>query len=91
MRGHADGVRRARPRYVQETDLACPWCAIGKAHLDQALLAFEHADEVSVLWRSFELDPGAPAVRDDTYSSQLAGRQRHWRKSMGCRTGSPPG
>jgi predicted DsbA family dithiol-disulfide isomerase len=56
------------------SDLVCPWCAIGKAHLDQALLAFEHADEVTVLWRSFELDPGAPAVRDGTYSSQLASR-----------------
>ncbi len=56
------------------SDLVCPWCAIGKAHLDRALLAFEHADEVTVLWRSFELDPGAPAVRDGTYSSQLASR-----------------
>ena len=58
------------------SDLVCPWCAIGKAHLDQALLAFEHGDEVTVLWRSFELDPGAPAVRDGSYSSQLAARQQ---------------
>jgi len=56
------------------SDLVCPWCAISKGHLDQALLAFEHGDEVTVLWRSFELDPGAPAVRDGSYSSQLASR-----------------
>ena len=56
------------------SDLVCPWCAIGKSHLDQALLDFEHAEEVTVLWRSFELDPGAPALRDGTYSSQLASR-----------------
>lgn len=41
---------------------------------DQALASFESAREVTVVWRSFELDPGAPAVRDGEYSAQLAGR-----------------
>jgi len=45
------------------SDLVCPWCAIGKANLDQALQQFEHAGDTDVIWRSFELDPGAPAVR----------------------------
>ena len=26
--------------------------------------AFEHRDEVTVMWRSFELDPEAPPVRE---------------------------
>ncbi len=56
------------------SDLVCPWCAIGKAHLRQALASFEHADQVTVVWRSFELDPGAPAVREGEYSSHLARR-----------------
>jgi len=54
------------------SDIVCPWCAIGKAHLDAALAKFEHADQVEIVWRSFELDPGAPAVRDGAYSEILA-------------------
>ena len=54
------------------SDLVCPWCAIGEAHLEQALARFEHADEVEIVWRSFELDPGAPAVRDGAYDALLA-------------------
>lgn len=56
------------------SDVVCPWCAIGKAHLDAALARFEHADEVQVVWRSFELDPGAPPVRADDYATMLAGK-----------------
>lgn len=56
------------------SDIVCPWCAIGKAHLEAALAEFEHADKVDVTWRSFELDPGAPAVRDGDYTAMLAGK-----------------
>ena len=56
------------------SDVVCPWCAIGKAHLAQALAGFEHADEVSVVWRSFELDPGAPTTRAGPYDALLAAR-----------------
>jgi len=54
------------------SDIVCPWCAIGKAHLDAALAEFEHADEVQIVWRSFELDPGAPRVKDGPYAERLA-------------------
>jgi len=30
------------------SDVVCPWCAIGKAHLDLALARFEHAKDVRV-------------------------------------------
>lgn len=43
------------------SDIACPWCYIGKRRFEAALAQFEHRDEVSVIWRSFELDPNAPA------------------------------
>ena len=42
------------------SDIACPWCYVGKRRFEAALAAFEHRDEVRVTWRSFELDPGAP-------------------------------
>lgn len=42
------------------TDIVCPFCTIGKAELDKALASFPHADEVTVVPRSFELHPDAP-------------------------------
>ncbi len=42
------------------SDVVCPWCYIGKRRLEKALAGFEHADDVEVVWHSFQLDPGAP-------------------------------
>jgi predicted DsbA family dithiol-disulfide isomerase len=42
------------------SDIACPWCYVGKRRFEQALSRFEHRDDVDVVWRSFELDPNAP-------------------------------
>jgi predicted DsbA family dithiol-disulfide isomerase len=43
------------------SDVVCPWCYLGKRRFERALESFDHADEVSVVYRSFELDPSAPA------------------------------
>ena len=43
------------------SDVVCPWCYVGKRHFEEALSRFDHADQVEVEWRSFELDPDAPA------------------------------
>ncbi len=56
------------------SDVVCPWCYIGKRRLESALEAFEHRDEVTVLWRSFELDPEAPKAVDGTASERLAAK-----------------
>jgi predicted DsbA family dithiol-disulfide isomerase len=58
------------------SDVVCPWCAIGRAHLREALASFPHADEVELRWRSFELDPTAPAVREGDLVDHLAGKYR---------------
>ncbi len=42
------------------SDIVCPWCYIGKRRLETALSDFEHADEVEIVWRSFQLDPSHP-------------------------------
>jgi predicted DsbA family dithiol-disulfide isomerase len=42
------------------SDVVCPWCYVGKRNLEAALSAFPHADQVTVEWRSFELDPTTP-------------------------------
>jgi predicted DsbA family dithiol-disulfide isomerase len=54
------------------SDIACPWCYIGKRRFEAALAQFEHRDEVNVVWRSFELDPEAPAQRQGSLAEHLA-------------------
>ncbi|MCB8904848.1 MULTISPECIES: DsbA family oxidoreductase [unclassified Streptomyces] len=39
------------------SDIACPWCYIGKARFEKGLEAFAHREDVEVVHRSFELDP----------------------------------
>ncbi|CAL9601564.1 DsbA family oxidoreductase [Streptomyces sp. Tu 3180] len=48
------------------SDIACPWCYVGKARFEKALAAFPHRDGVEVVHRSFELDPGR--AKDDIQS-----------------------
>jgi predicted DsbA family dithiol-disulfide isomerase len=50
------------------SDIACPWCYVGKRRLEQALARFPHRAEVDIVWRAFELDPAAPRVRDPAQS-----------------------
>jgi predicted DsbA family dithiol-disulfide isomerase len=61
------------------SDIACPWCWVGKRRLESALARFEHARDTQVIWRSFELDPSAPPQRTEDYVQRLAdkyGRSR---------------
>jgi predicted DsbA family dithiol-disulfide isomerase len=53
------------------SDVVCPWCYVGKRHFEEALSRFPHRDEVSVEWRSFELDPTSPPVVGMTMSQIL--------------------
>ena len=54
------------------SDVVCPWCYIGKRRFEAAAEQFD--GEVEVVWRSFELDPGAPAVREHTATEHLAAK-----------------
>lgn len=50
------------------SDVVCPFCWIGKRHLEAALETFRAAhpgEEVEVVWRAYELDPAAPRHADD--------------------------
>ena len=40
------------------SDIACPWCYLGKRRLESALA--EYDGDVRVRWRPYQLDPGAP-------------------------------
>jgi len=54
------------------SDVVCPWCYIGKRRLEEALSTFAHADEVTVTYRSFQLDPSTPQHTDQTLDEMLA-------------------
>jgi predicted DsbA family dithiol-disulfide isomerase len=56
------------------SDIACPWCYVGKRRLEQALARFPHRDAVEITWRAFQLDPSAPRVQDAaiSYAQRLA-------------------
>jgi predicted DsbA family dithiol-disulfide isomerase len=54
------------------SDIACPWCYVGKRRFESALAGFEHRDDVNLRWRSFELDPAAPAARERSGAEHLA-------------------
>jgi len=58
------------------SDIACPWCYIGRRRFETALDGFTHRDEVEMIWRSFQLDPSLPDHFDGTeieYLSQSKG------------------
>jgi predicted DsbA family dithiol-disulfide isomerase len=54
------------------SDIACPWCYVGKRRFESAIRQFEHADDVEVVWRSFELDPNAPRSHAESPDEILA-------------------
>lgn len=54
------------------SDVICPWCYIGRRRFETALAQFAHRDQVSVIWRSFELDPDAPSLYPGTLNERLA-------------------
>ncbi|XMN09820.1 DsbA family oxidoreductase [Streptomyces griseobrunneus] len=67
------------------SDIACPWCYIGKARFEKGLAEFAHRDEVEVVHRSFELDPGRAKGETEQVIDMLAtkyGRTREEAASM---------
>jgi predicted DsbA family dithiol-disulfide isomerase len=58
------------------SDVVCPWCYLGKRRFERALESFAHRDEVTVVHRSFELDPLAPARTSTPTVEVLASKYR---------------
>jgi predicted DsbA family dithiol-disulfide isomerase len=58
------------------SDIACPWCYIGKRRFESALSQFEHRDQVEIEWRSFQLDPTAPRISNESHDDHLAKKFR---------------
>ena len=61
----------------------CPWCYIGKRRFEKAVEALRARgidEPVDVVWRSYQLDPTAPAGTTtpavDAYARKFGGRER---------------
>ena len=57
------------------SDVACPWCYIGKRRFETALNGFAHKDSVEVAWRSYQLDPTLPEHYDGSELDYLVERK----------------
>lgn len=56
------------------SDIACPFCYIGKRKFEQALERFAGKSDVEVIYRSFELDPSAPKDVDYDIHDMLSSK-----------------
>ncbi len=52
------------------SDVACPWCYLGKRRLETAIEA--SGQEVEVTWHSFQLDPTIPRGQHTPHAEALA-------------------
>lgn len=61
------------------SDIACPWCYVGKRRLEQGLAAYRDADPdapaVEITYHSFELAPDTPVDFDGSEVEFLAGHK----------------
>jgi protein disulfide-isomerase len=67
------------------SDIRCPFCYIGKRKFEAALAQFEHKDDVTVTWHSFELDPSMKTQPDKNpyeYLAEIKGQSLHWSKQV---------
>jgi predicted DsbA family dithiol-disulfide isomerase len=71
------------------SDLVCPFCYIGKRHLEAALARFPDKDRVTVRWHAFQLDPNPVRDRSKNIYQRLAekyGQDVAWARSVTAQT-----
>jgi predicted DsbA family dithiol-disulfide isomerase len=58
------------------SDVVCPWCYIGKRRLEAALAVVDHPSPVTVVHRSFQLDPTRPLGQTQNRRQMLMSKYR---------------
>jgi len=61
------------------SDVVCPWCYIGKRRFEEAMAQYPRRDEVTVVWKPFQLNPtarstGTPVV--EAYAKKFGGLEQ---------------
>lgn len=67
------------------SDIACPFCYIGKRHFEKALAELGIENDIELTWRSFQLDPTAPLKTDKSLAELLSekyGKSVEWAQEM---------
>ena len=54
------------------SDVVCPFCYIGKRKFETALQQFAHRDEVEIIWKSYQLNPGLKTEPDKNAVQSLS-------------------
>lgn len=54
------------------SDVMCPFCYIGKRRMEQAMEQFDHADDIRIEWKSFQLNPDMETDPDVSINEYLA-------------------
>lgn len=57
------------------SDIRCPFCYIGKKKFESALEKFPHKDDISVTWKSFQLDPSLKTAPDVSPKEHFANQK----------------
>ncbi len=68
------------------SDVACPFCYIGKRRLEEALNGFEHQSDVEIEWKSFQLNPELKTNKIQSiheYLAEAKGWTVEYAKQMG--------
>jgi predicted DsbA family dithiol-disulfide isomerase len=45
------------------SDVMCPFCYIGKRNYEKAISEFDFKEDIELIWKSYQLDPGLPTER----------------------------
>ena len=66
---------KAKIRIDVVSDVACPWCYIGKRRIEQAIENTQISDNVQIIYHPFQLDPSIPneGVDFNTYAENRFG------------------
>lgn len=54
------------------SDVMCPFCYIGKRRIESALDQFDHAEDIRIEWKSFQLQPDIETQPDKNVTDHLA-------------------
>ncbi len=68
------------------SDVACPFCYIGKRRLEEALNGFQHQSDVEIEWKSFQLNPELKTNKVQSiheYLAEAKGWTVEYAKQMG--------
>ncbi|MCA0429746.1 MAG: DsbA family oxidoreductase [Bacteroidetes bacterium] len=57
------------------SDIACPFCYIGKAHYEEALSQFKHSSKVETIYRSYLISPDIQFDENETVVTMLMAKK----------------